>query len=71
MIILIKTYKLGLSPYLGQNCRFQPGCASYAIQAIERFGLIHGSILAVKRIARCHPWHEGGYDPVPECNSSS
>ncbi len=67
LIGLIKTYKVTLSPFLGQNCRFQPGCASYAMEAIEKHGSMRGSWLTLKRIGRCHPWHEGGYDPVPDC----
>ncbi len=66
-IALIRCYQMFLSPLLGANCRYQPTCSHYAITAIERFGFWRGAWLAIKRIARCHPWHEGGYDPVPEC----
>ena len=66
MIALIRAYKLLLSPFLGQNCRYYPGCANYAIEAIERHGALSGTWLAVRRIARCHPLNEGGIDPVPE-----
>ena len=55
-----------ISPFIGRHCRFQPGCSSYAVEAIEKHGSIRGSWLAVKRIGRCHPWNEGGYDPVPK-----
>ncbi|WP_071592297.1 membrane protein insertion efficiency factor YidD [Pseudanabaena sp. PCC 6802] len=63
---LIKLYRLVLSPLIGPSCRFQPTCSQYAMTAIERFGAWQGSWLAIKRIGRCHPWHPGGYDPVPE-----
>ncbi len=66
LILLIKAYKLTLSPFLGPCCRFHPGCANYAMEAIERHGAFKGGWLALKRIGRCHPWHEGGDDPVPE-----
>ncbi len=65
LILLIKGYKRGISPLLGQHCRFHPTCSVYAMQAIERFGPVRGSWLAAKRIGRCHPLHPGGHDPVP------
>lgn len=65
---LIRFYRLLLSPFLGQHCRFYPSCSQYALEAIERYGTVHGSWLAVKRLARCHPWHAGGVDPVPDSN---
>ena len=64
MIILIRFYQLCISPMLGNNCRYYPTCSQYAIEAIEKKGIIRGSWMAVKRICRCHPWHDGGYDPV-------
>ena len=64
MIFLIRFYQLCISPLLGNNCRYYPTCSQYAIEAIEKKGIIRGSWMAVKRICRCHPWHDGGYDPV-------
>jgi uncharacterized protein len=64
LILIIKTYQIFLSPLLGKNCRFSPTCSSYAIEAINKFGSIKGTWLALKRISKCHPWHDGGYDPV-------
>ena len=54
-----------LRPMLGSNCRFAPSCSDFAREAIEKHGALMGSWLAVKRVARCHPYHPGGYDPVP------
>lgn len=62
---LIRSYQVLISPLLLPACRFQPTCSRYALEAIARFGAIKGSWLAVRRISRCHPWHPGGYDPVP------
>jgi len=64
-ISFIKGYQRFISPILGSNCRFQPTCSCYANQAIERFGVIKGCWLAIKRILKCHPLNEGGDDPVP------
>jgi putative membrane protein insertion efficiency factor len=66
LIFLIRIYQITLSPFVGQHCRFYPSCSAYSIEAIEKHGAMRGSWLAVKRISRCHPWHEGGVDPVPE-----
>ncbi|HLP91366.1 MAG TPA: membrane protein insertion efficiency factor YidD [Nostocaceae cyanobacterium] len=66
LIWLIKGYRLFISPLFPPTCRFQPTCSMYAIQAIERFGVFKGSWMATLRILRCHPFHPGGYDPVPE-----
>jgi putative membrane protein insertion efficiency factor len=63
---VIRGYQLLISPVLGPRCRFYPTCSAYALEAINRFGLLRGSWLAVKRIAHCHPFCDGGIDPVPE-----
>ncbi|HEX8739600.1 MAG TPA: membrane protein insertion efficiency factor YidD [Casimicrobiaceae bacterium] len=65
LLLLLRAYRLLVSPLLGANCRFYPSCSQYASEAIERHGARHGSWLAVKRVGRCHPWHPGGFDPVP------
>jgi putative membrane protein insertion efficiency factor len=65
LVALIRGYQKLVSPLVGRNCRFAPTCSSYAVEALDRFGIVRGSVLAVKRIGRCHPFHEGGYDPVP------
>ena len=64
-LLLIRLYQLVLSPLLGPRCRFHPSCSHYAAEAIERFGVIKGSWLALRRVGRCHPLHPGGLDPVP------
>ncbi|WP_457755710.1 membrane protein insertion efficiency factor YidD [Thermodesulfatator indicus] len=66
VIKVIKIYQLLLSPFLPQSCRFYPTCSHYAIEAISKFGVIKGLILACFRLMRCHPLCKGGYDPVPE-----
>lgn len=63
-IMLIRLYQILISPLLGNNCRFYPSCSAYAIEAIEKYGLARGFILAIKRVCRCHPFNRGGYDPV-------
>ncbi len=65
LIILIQAYRYLLSPLLGSHCRYTPSCSQYSIEAIESHGVIKGLWLALKRVGSCHPWHEGGYDPVP------
>lgn len=64
-LAVIRLYQLLLSPILGANCRFAPSCSEYARLALVRHGLWRGSLLALQRLARCHPWHPGGWDPVP------
>lgn len=65
IMLLIKGYRYAISPFLGQQCRFYPCCSSYALEALESHGVIRGGWLALRRIAKCHPFHEGGCDPVP------
>ena len=65
LIAVLRVYKLFLSPLLGVNCRYLPGCADYAIEAVERHGPWTGARLTARRLARCHPWGGHGYDPVP------
>lgn len=62
----IKGYRYTISPLLGCNCRFHPSCSAYAIEAIETFGAAKGSYLSLRRLLKCHPFHPGGYDPVPD-----
>ncbi len=64
-LLLLRGYKLGISPFLGQNCRFYPSCSDYAAEAIREHGAVKGSALAARRLCKCHPWHPGGFDPVP------
>ena len=66
LIGLVHAYRIALSPWLGVNCRFQPSCSSYALDALKSHGAFRGTALAVRRIARCHPWGGSGYDPVPD-----
>jgi putative membrane protein insertion efficiency factor len=68
---LIRGYQLAISPLLGPRCRFYPSCSHYAMEAIETHGALRGVWLTLKRISRCHPWHEGGFDPVPACLNHS
>ena len=65
LIALVRAYRLLLSPWLGSACRFEPTCSVYSLQALEQHGAAMGSYLTVRRIARCHPWCQGGVDPVP------
>ncbi|MCL1837577.1 MAG: membrane protein insertion efficiency factor YidD, partial [Treponema sp.] len=61
----VRFYKQAISPWLPKACRYYPTCSVYAAEAIEKHGFSRGSLLAAKRILRCHPFHQGGYDPVP------
>jgi uncharacterized protein len=65
LLALVAAYRYLLSPMLGRSCRFFPSCSEYAMEALARHGALRGTWLAVRRVARCHPWHPGGYDPVP------
>lgn len=61
----VRAYRLLLSPWVGHNCRYQPTCSAYALEALARYGAVRGGVLALRRIGRCHPWGASGYDPVP------
>ncbi len=63
---LIRIYQKLVSPHLSSNCRFSPSCSQYTAESISRFGVLKGTWLGMKRIGRCHPFNEGGYDPVPD-----
>jgi uncharacterized protein len=67
----IRTYQLVLSPLWGPRCRFYPSCSQYGLEAVEAHGAFRGTWLTLKRISRCHPWHDGGFDPVPACSKHS
>jgi putative membrane protein insertion efficiency factor len=69
LVLLVKLYRWLLSPVLPPSCRFYPSCSAYALTALERHGAARGTYLTVKRILRCHPFHPGGVDPVPELTS--
>ncbi len=66
LIAIIKGYKFFISPLLGSNCRFYPSCSSYSLEALQRHGAIVGSYLTLRRLLKCHPFNEGGIDPVPD-----
>lgn len=70
LLLLLRAYKLCISPFMGQNCRFYPSCSEYAAEAIHLHGPAHGSLLAARRLCKCHPWHPGGLDPVPAKSSA-
>ncbi|MGI9305576.1 MAG: membrane protein insertion efficiency factor YidD [Gammaproteobacteria bacterium] len=71
LIALIKVYRYVLSPFVGQHCRFTPSCSCYAEEALRVHGCLHGGGLMLWRLLRCHPWCEGGYDPVPPVKDSN
>ena len=64
LVALLKGYKKLISPYIVRSCRYTPSCSEYAIEAVEEFGAVKGTIMTVKRLSRCHPFSRGGYDPV-------
>ena len=68
---LVMAYRLLISPSLGSNCRFEPSCSAYSLQALRQHGAARGSYLTLRRLARCHPWCDGGHDPVPPPQSAS
>lgn len=65
LVALLRAYQYAISPFLGRNCRYHPCCSEYAVEAVEKYGAARGGWLGLKRLCRCHPWHPGGYDPVP------
>jgi putative membrane protein insertion efficiency factor len=71
LLLLLRGYQLAVSPFLGQNCRFYPSCSNYAAEAVRVHGAARGSVLAARRLCKCHPWHPGGFDPVPPKQANS
>jgi len=65
LVWIINGYRYAVSPLLGTNCRFTPTCSEYAVEAVAKYGAVKGIWLSIKRVSRCHPWHHGGYDPLP------
>jgi len=65
IVFLIRIYQLSISPFLGSNCRYQPTCSQYSVDAVNKYGPLKGGWLALKRISSCHPWGGHGHDPVP------
>ena len=66
LMLLVRGYRLLLSPWLGSSCRFEPTCSAYALQALEKHGAAAGTYMTVHRLMRCQPWCQGGHDPIPE-----
>lgn len=66
LIALVRGYRFALKPWLGNACRFEPSCSAYALEALQRHGALAGSTLSAARLLRCHPWCDGGHDPVPD-----
>ncbi len=71
LVLLLKGYRTFISPLYGQVCRYYPTCSAYALEAVQRHGALRGSWLALRRLARCHPWTPGGFDPVPPVHTHS
>ena len=71
LLVLIRFYQLVISPLLPVSCRFAPSCSHYAVDALTRFGVFRGSWMAAKRICRCHPWGDAGFDPVPQISEAN
>lgn len=69
-VCVIKLYQMFISPLFGPKCRFSPTCSTYAIECIVRFGVVRGTFLSLKRIAKCHPWGPSGYDPPPKLSKN-
>jgi uncharacterized protein len=65
LLLMVRAYQYVLSPYFGTQCRFTPTCSHYASDALKKYGAIKGGYLTTRRLLRCHPWHDGGYDPIP------
>lgn len=65
LVQLVRLYRVAISPWLGSNCRFEPTCSNYAIEALQTYGVLKGTWMAMRRIGRCHPWGGSGYDPLP------
>jgi putative membrane protein insertion efficiency factor len=71
LVGIIRLYQRMVSPFLGSNCRFHPSCSNYCIEALREHGMVRGLWLGMKRISKCHPFHSGGYDPVPPSKNKS
>lgn len=71
VLLLLRGYGLLIGPLLGNHCRFYPSCSRYALEAVERHGVAAGLWLSVRRLSRCHPWHSGGVDPVPDSGTTA
>ena len=67
LVLLVQAYQWTLRPFIGAQCRYEPSCSHYAIEALRRHGAVRGGLLSATRVLRCNPWHPGGLDPVPPC----
>lgn len=65
LLVLVRVYQYAMSPWLGHRCRFFPSCSEYTIEALQKYGAVKGLWLGIRRVARCHPWNPGGFDPLP------